>query len=171
MYIRETDDDGIAEDKVVYINDLYATRRLDDPELGECIVMRLHMPMDGVREFTVPLQVAVSRDEFKKAMARKGVFMTNMDGIVKYMKTWIDELQLTTQADMARRQFGWTDEDCSSFVLGDKEIFPDRMDHNAPSATTGAMFPAFRSKGTLRGGSIRPTSSTSLAWSYISTSY
>ena len=151
VYIRETDDDGIAEDKVVYINDLYATRRLDDPELGECIVMRLHMPMDGVREFTVPLQVAVSRDEFKKAMARKGVFMTNMDGIVKYMKTWIDELQLTTQADMARRQFGWTDEDCSSFVLGDKEIFPDRMDHNAPSATTGAMFPAFRSKGTLQG--------------------
>jgi len=77
--------------------------------------------------------------------------MTNMDGIVKYMKTWIDELQLTTQADMARRQFGWTDDKCSSFVLGDKEIFPDRTDHNAPSATTGAMFPAFRSKGTLQG--------------------
>ena len=151
VYIRSEDDDGIEEDKLVYINDLYATRRLDDPELGECIVMRLHMPMDGVREFTVPLQVAISRDEFKRAMARRGVFMTNMDGIVKYMKTWIDELQLTTQADMARRQFGWTDENCSSFVIGDKEIFPDRTDHNAPSATTGSMFPAFRSKGTLQG--------------------
>jgi len=151
VYIREADDDGVPEDKLIYINDLYATRRLDDPELGECIVMRLHMPMDGVREFTIPLQVAVARDEFKKAMARKGVFMTNMDGIVKYMKTWIDELQLTTQADMARRQFGWTDDSCSSFVLGDKEIFPDRTDHNAPSASTGSMFPAFRSKGTLQG--------------------
>ena len=49
----EKDEDVI--EVPVYHNDLYVVRRLHDKEQGECIVMRLHLPKDGVREFTITM--------------------------------------------------------------------------------------------------------------------
>jgi hypothetical protein len=60
-------------------------------------------------------------------------------------------MQFNAPADMARRQFGWTDDKCEAFVLGDKEIRADRVDHNPPSAATAHLFSAFGKKGSLEG--------------------
>ena len=68
-----------------------------------------------------------------------------------YEAGWVNKLQATTQADEARRQFGWVDEQMSAFVVGSKEIRADRVDHNPPSSSTVRMFPLFQSKGTLDG--------------------
>ena len=57
-----------SKDKLVYFNDLYVVRRLKDPEMGESLVMRLHLPKDGVREFTLPLTAVGSKDEFRKGL-------------------------------------------------------------------------------------------------------
>jgi|TARA_R110000822_G_scaffold307025_1_gene433686 hypothetical protein len=152
VYTRETLPDGSVGEKAVYHNDLYVVRRLWDSELGEAVVMRLHLPKDGVREFTIPLASVNSRDEFRKQMSMYGVAVSKkggMDEIMQYTTTWVNELQASSAADEAHKQFGWTDDDCSSFVLGNQEIFKDRIEFNPPSNQTVGLFPAFEPKGTL----------------------
>jgi hypothetical protein len=58
-------------------------------------------------------------------------------------------MQYTGKADSARRQFGWVDEEYEAFVIGDKEIRADRIDHNPPSSSTGHLFHAFQTKGNI----------------------
>ena len=149
IYIRARQPDGEMGEKLIYHNDLYVVRRLWDTELGEAIVMRLHLPKDGVREFTLPLTVANSREEFRKEMAKNGVAVSKMDEIMKYTTTWVNELQANSVADEAHKQFGWTDDDCTSFILGNQEIFKDRVEFNPPSNQTVGLFPAFEPRGTL----------------------
>ena len=149
IYTRVTLPDGEVTEKAIYHNDLYVVRRLWDAELGEAVVMRLHLPKDGVREFTLPLTAVNSREEFRKNMSMYGVAVSKMEDIMQYTTTWVNELQATTVADEAHKQFGWTDAECSSFVLGNQEIFKDRVEFNPPSSQTLSLFPAFEPKGTL----------------------
>ena len=151
VYIRSSNADGEIEEKMVYHNDLYIVKRIHDAEMGEAIVMRLHLPKDGVREFTVPLTAATSREEFRKHMAMQGVAVGKMDELMQYTTTWVNELQATITADEAHRQFGWTSKEMESFVLGNMEIYGDRIEFNPPSTNTAAIFHAFEPKGTMDG--------------------
>lgn len=130
VYTRVTLPDGDVTEKPIYHNDLYVVRRLWDGELGEAIVMRLHLPKDGVREFTIPLTAVNSREEFRKQMSMYGVAVSKMDEIMHYTTTWVNELQANSVADEAHKQFGWTDDQCKSFILGNQEIFGDRVEFN-----------------------------------------
>lgn len=151
VYVRKVDDEGEVEEKCIYHNDLYVIRRVRDPESGEGVVMRLHLPHDPVKEFTIPLTAVGSRDDFRKQMSAQGVGMLKMDDLMSYTMQWVNELQSVAKADEARRQFGWVGEDCASFVLGNREYFPDREGDNSPSATTMATIDHFKPKGTLQG--------------------
>lgn len=150
VYLRTHTVDGDVDERVVYHNDLYVTRRIRDPELGECLVIRLHLPRDGVREFLLPLSSATSREEFRKEMARQGVAVLKMDDLMGYISEWVNDLQAKTIADEARMQFGWTP-GLSSFVLGQYEYKKGRVDVNHPSSATAQYFPSFEPKGTLEG--------------------
>ena len=149
IYTRVTLPDGEVTEKAIYHNDLYVVRRLWDDELGEAVVMRLHLPKDGVREFTLPLTAVNSREEFRKHMSMYGVAVGKMDEIMHYTTTWVNELQANSMADEAHKQFGWTDDDCKSFILGNQEIFGGRVEFNPPSNQTVGLFPAFEPRGTL----------------------
>ena len=149
VYIRTRNADGDPDEKVIYHNDLYVVRRLRDVEIGEAIVMRLHLPKDGVREFTLPLTAVTSREEFRKYMSMQGVAVTRMDELMQYTTTWVNELQANSVADQAHRQFGWTGEDCESFILGNQEIFKDKVEFNPPSTQTAGLFPSFEPRGTM----------------------
>jgi hypothetical protein len=151
IFKRMKNKEGDPIEVPIYHNDFYVVRRLRDPDVGEAVVMRLHLPKDGVREFTVPLASILSKDEFRKHMAAHGVAVIKMEELMSYTASWVNKLQATTQADEARRQFGWVDEQMSAFVVGSKEIRADRVDHNPPSSSTVRMFPLFQSKGTLDG--------------------
>jgi len=144
-------DEEASKDKLVYFNDLYVVRRLKDPELGESLVMRLHLPKDGVREFTLPLTAVGSKDEFRKYLAMQGVAVLNVADLMEYTMRWVNELQFTTEAEEARRQFGWSDEKAESFALGNMLVYKDRVEVNAPSGATVGLFPYFQPKGTLEG--------------------
>lgn len=139
----------------VYHNDLYVVKRIRDPELGECAVLRLHLPRDGVREFTVPLTAIGTKDEFRKHLAIQGVAVIKTDELMAYINQWVNDLQTKTVADEARRQFGWVDDDpnvgMDCFILGNMEIYKDRINVNSPSSKTIDLFPAFVPKGTLEG--------------------
>ena len=133
----------------IYHNDIYVVRRMVDEETGEAVLVRLHLPKDGVREFTIPLTAIGSKEEFRKHVAAKGVAMVKVDELMYYISDWVNYLQLNNAADIAKRQFGWTDDEFSSFVVGEKEIFADRIELNPPSKPTARLFPKFRSRGTL----------------------
>ena len=149
IYTRVTLPDGEVTEKAIYHNDLYVVRRLWDGELAEAIVMRLHLPKDGVREFTIPLTAVNSKEEFRKQMSMYGVAVSKMDEIMHYTTTWVNELQANSMADEAHKQFGWTSDECKSFILGNQEIFGDRVEFNPPSNQTIGLFPSFEPKGTL----------------------
>ena len=141
--------EGEDKDVMVYFNDLYVVRRLKDPELGESVVMRLHLPRDGVREFTLPLTAVGTKDEFRKYLATQGVAVLNVAELMEYTMRWVNELQFTAEADEARRQFGWTDDEGKSFALGNMEVFADRVEVSSPSSATVGLFPIFQPRGTL----------------------
>ena len=149
VYIKNVSVDGEVDESVIYHNDIYITRRLLDIEAGEGVVCRIHLPKDGIREFTMPLTSVTSREEFRKQMSMQGVAVPRIDELMQYMITWVNELQATSTADTAHRQFGWVDDECSAFIVGDKEIRPDETRHNPPSTPTGALIPYLQPKGTL----------------------
>ena len=150
VFLRSSNADGDIEEEVVYHHDIYITRRLHDFELGETLVFRLHLPRDGVRQFNVPLTHVTSREEFRKCMAKEGVTAWGkaLDKLMVYTTKWIDELQRTTMADEAHRQFGWVGDEMGSFVLGDKLVTATDVEFNPPSSATAGLIGAFEPKGT-----------------------
>lgn len=157
VFIKMRDDDGDPYDDCVYVNDLYFVRRVYDANEGEALVARLHLPRDGVREFTITLGQATSPDELRKVLSARGVVANSKkawEKIMVYANSWVSHLQSNTVADTAHRQFGWTDDETlESFVLGPKEIFADRLEYNPPTTETAALMPAFKATGTLEGWS------------------
>jgi hypothetical protein len=151
VYVRFTNADGDPEDKQIYHNDLYVIKRIRDVEIGEAIVMRLHLPRDGVREFTVPLTSVTSKEELRKQLSMQGIAVTRMDELMQYTTTWVNELQMQSEADEARRQFGWADDEFSGFVLGNEEVRKDEIKFNPPATPTLPLFHLFKPKGTLEG--------------------
>lgn len=151
IFKKAKDKEGDPIEVAVYHNDLYITKRVLDPEVGESVVMRLHLPKDGVREFTVPLVGLLSKDEFRKHVAPKGVAVLDMGELMSYTNSWVNKLQATAAADLANRQFGWSDDRRIAFIVGEKDIRADRVEINPPSKSTKDMFPALESKGTMEG--------------------
>jgi hypothetical protein len=149
VYLRTKNSDGDLDEKLIYHNDLYVVERVRDDDKGECVVMRLHLPKDGVEDFTVPLTSVTSREEFRKEMSKKGVAVPRTEELMHYTTTWVNELQATTAASDAHIQFGWKDDTFKSFILGDRQIFGDKIVHNPPSGKTEHLFHMFEPKGTL----------------------
>ena len=135
IYRKPSEDEG--EPTLVYENDLYVVKRMTDPEAGEVALFRLHLPRDGVKEFTIPLTITSVKEELRKALARQGValFVSQLNDMLTYVTTFIKNLQVIKKAEVMRNQFGWADND-SKFVLGDKEITKDGTFYSPPSSTT-----------------------------------
>lgn len=137
------------DDTLVYENDLYVVKRLDDPELGEMVWMRLHMPRDGIKEFSIPLTSVLTKEKLRDVIASKGVAALGkqMDLIMAYITKWVKELQAMTNAEKSRMQFGWTKDD--TFVIGDREIRAGEIVYSPPSSATAGYVPMFAKTGTL----------------------
>tara|TARA_R110002020_G_scaffold259120_1_gene473048 strand:+ start:3604 stop:6429 length:2826 start_codon:yes stop_codon:yes gene_type:complete len=150
VYIRSTVD-GEVNEECLYHHDLYVTRLLHDASLGGYVVVfNLHLPHDGVREFTIPMASITSKEEFRKAVATNGVtaWGGTLEKLMRYTTRWIDELQMANAADEAHLQFGWTNKDMKEFVLGDTLVRGTDVDYNPPSKKTAGLFPAFVPEGT-----------------------
>ena len=137
------------EDTLVYENDLYVVKRLEDPEIGEMVWMRLHMPRDGIREFSIPLTHVLAKDKLRDIIAAKGVAALGkqMELIMAYITKWVKELQTIANAEKSRLQFGWTPED--TFIIGDREIKVGEIIYSPPSSATASYIPVYSKKGTL----------------------
>lgn len=151
VYVRTTDDEGEIEERCIYHNDIYVTHRLNDPDLGEVVAMKLHLPRDEPREFTVPLTAVTSREDFRKYVSQQGITVwgKELEALMVYTTQWIHELQANKESIEARRQFGWTDEEMTTFILGDSAITATGIDYNPPSSSTAGLFHAFTQRGKL----------------------
>ena len=150
VFLRVKDKDGNLDEVEVYKSDLYLTQRLRDPMLGPCYLFRHHTKREGIHEFVVPSIKLSSKDEFRKEMGMNDIFLLKPDGLMHYVSRWVAELQATQDEIKVKTQFGWTD-DYESFVIGDREIFANKIVPNPPGGRTAQYFPDFRKRGTLEG--------------------
>jgi len=137
IYRRPAMDDEESEPQLVYEHDLYVLKRMHDPESGETLLFRLHLPRDGVREFSVPLAAAVVKEKLRDALAPHGVAPTGkqIESLLFYVTSFVKNLQYANKAEIMRTQFGWVDKD-SKFILGDREITKDGVFYSPPSTVT-----------------------------------
>lgn len=149
IYKTGTSADGEPADKIVYEHDLYVTKRLTDPELGELIVLELHLPMDGRVEFEMPL-TALNTDTGKTILSSKGVAAIDkeMKEIIVYISKVVKELQAKYRADKSRQQFGWCDEN-TKFVIGHSEFHSQGKNYSPSSATTKDFIDAMTPTGDM----------------------
>lgn len=129
---------GDEDPTLVYEHDLYVVKRMKDPEIGETVLIRLHLPQDGAKEFTIPASALAGKDEPKKILGQHGVLArgAQMDNIIGFIISCAKDIQLSRKAEQMRTQFGWTDKD-SKFILGDKEITAEGIYYSPPSTQTG----------------------------------
>lgn len=142
---------GESFDTQIYENDFYPTMRLSDRNYGEAIVFRLHLPQDGIREFTIPLRDIITPDKFKSAVASQGVAASNkqLQELQMYSIKYVKELQRKYKSTEARMQFGWHDNN-ETIVLGTRAYTKSgKTEYNPASSTTAALINAFEPKGSL----------------------
>lgn len=133
-------DDAEAEPRMVYANDFYVVKRMHDPGEGDSALMRLHLPQDGLREFTVAMSKVTQKDELRKILSANGVYSygKRFDMLMEYVLASAENLQDRQKAEIMRQQFGWVDGN-SRFVLGDQEMTVDGNIYSPPSKATGKL--------------------------------
>jgi hypothetical protein len=148
VFVHTKDKDNNDKDEVVYPYDFYVVKRITDPDVGETLLLRLHLPKDGVREFIMPLASVLSKDKFRETIASHGmaVLSKQQDVLMWYVTKWAEELQMANKAEKAHKQFGWT-EDESAIIVGDREIRATEIGYNPPSTPTLPIIPLFTPKG------------------------
>lgn len=152
-YKSTTSTEGEEEEKdtLIYEYDFYVVKRLTDPDVGECLWMRLHMPKDGIREFSAPLASVLSKDKLREILAYQGVtaYGKRLDAIMGYVTKWVQELQQIAEAEKARRQFGWHDND-TKFIIGNREITATGVNYSPSSSQTSEVSGFYYRKGDVR---------------------
>lgn len=142
--------DDEEEAPIVYEHDLYVVKLMTDPEDGEVALFRLHLPMEGRKEFSIPLVHVSTKDELRKALAKQGVmaFPKQNENLHLFVTTFIKNLQYKMRAEVMRTQFGWAEDD-SKIILGDKEITRDGTFYSPPSHSTRTIAEKMDAKGSF----------------------
>ncbi len=133
IYMQMAEGDPV----LIYEHDLHVVKRMEDPVLGETLLLRLHLPQDGVKEFALQLSSLVVKERLREELASRGVAAgeAQTKNLLNYLITATKNIQLTNKAEIMRTQFGWADND-SKFILGDREITKDGAFYSPPSSTT-----------------------------------
>jgi len=151
IYTKEEDEEGKRGVECVYEYDLFVVKRLFDPASGETILLRLSLPKDGTKDFSITTEELLSKDEFRKKVSFNGVLakQTQMQNITNYVIDCAKELQVVQEVETMRLQFGWADED-SKFILGSREIGPSYVRYSPPSKSTVEVAGALVATGSLQ---------------------
>lgn len=148
VYRRASDEE--EEPTLVYENLIYVVKRMHDPGEGEVALVRLHLPRDGVREFSVPLSTIVVKEKLREKLAQNGVAagQKQMEALSTYLIVFIKNLQVANKAELMRTQFGWADGD-TKIIIGDREIGVEGTYYSPPSVATKTVSEYMRPMGTL----------------------
>ena len=99
---EETDDDPESGVKLVYEYDLFLMKRLYDPQQGETVLIRLSLPRDKVKEFSITLVEALSKEELRKVMSFHGVIALpgQMNRILNYLVACAKGMQVEQELSL-----------------------------------------------------------------------
>ena len=126
----------IQDDPELIIHtDVFPIKRMYSPHDGECLVMRVVLPRDPVREFILPMRDVTAIDRLKAKLSENGVTFDPVyaSRIASYLTKWMAYLMNIQKADIMRVQQGWT-EDFKSFVLGNNEYMADGTVQHCPTS-------------------------------------
>jgi hypothetical protein len=148
VYIEIRDDDGGSDAINIYEHDLYIVKRLHDPAKGESVWIRLHLPKDGVKEFSMPATDAMTSEKLRDKLGYYGVIAgkKQMDAIMGYMIASAKNLQHSMELEVMRDQFGWADKD-KKFIIGEQEVSAEKVAYSPPSVATGSLADYLKPKG------------------------
>ena len=135
---------------IVYENDFYVEKVMNNAD-GYLALCKLHLPWDGVKEFTVPTSSLADPRGARALLASEGVIITsqrNWELLLRYVNLSVREQQNQRRSEKMRQQFGWADKD-TKFIVGDREITADGIYHSPPSTTTSVMVNLLQPKGSL----------------------
>jgi hypothetical protein len=142
-------EDGTTEDVLLYQNDFYAYARLYDPEEGQVLACRLHLPLDGVRVFNIPLKAVGSRDKLREIICGQGVAAEDkaLAELSRYLIASTKELERMQNEEKARTQMGWQLD--KSFIVGAREYSKAGIRNCPPSNSTTNYQNMFRMEGDM----------------------
>jgi len=152
VWRRVTDKDGNTDEILIYQRDLYPVKRMRDPISGPCYEFEHHTAREGVATFVASNVQLSGKEEFRKVMAMNDIFVLSKqaDELMQYIAVWLEKMRKSVPFIHVRTQFGWT-EKRKSFVIGDREVFADKIEPNPPGGRTAQYFPHFEKAGTLEG--------------------
>lgn len=149
LYKRMKAEDGTFDDVLVYDDDFYAHARLYDPVDGQVLACRLHLPLDGIRNFNIPVQSIGAKDELRKILGKQGIAAS--DFTIKELSSYLiassSELKHMQKEEKARTQMGWQED--GSFVVGNREYSKSGIRHCPPSNATMNYQHMFRMEGSM----------------------
>lgn len=145
------DDDGDADGhELVYPHDLYVYKRMRDPEQGDVICLRHHLPHDGVREFIVTQKEVGAPDKLRDRLAEQGVAAfsnAQVQKLQRFIGLSIQDLQARGVAEMLFSRFGWTPD--NTFIVGNREYTKEGVRHAPVSRNLEKYVNWFTPKGSL----------------------
>lgn len=145
-------DDGEADTTVmIYENDIWVQKILNDPNHGAMLQIARILPKDGMKEFTIPLSFVYKKDKCSEFLGYHHVAVQPalMPKMQKYLVDWVKFIQPQREAEEAREQFGWHDND-TKFLIGGREIRSDgTVVFSPPCSTTEEIVSLYMAKGEL----------------------
>jgi hypothetical protein len=157
MEVQDGDETPEQIEDVIYENDLWVKKRLDDPHHGGSSIQIVHIEPQGpnepkkVTEFIAPLTAIGKRDKCQELLTFHGVYKAitprTLGLLQKYFEDWVAELK--AKPEQARASFGWHDNN-TSFVMGSREVALDKGILFSPtSASTDEVTPLYQREGSL----------------------
>lgn len=135
---------------LIYPRDIYPTKRMNDPRMGDVVVIKYHSPTDGVKTFPILNSCVADMISMRVELAKHGVLCAGrkFDELAFYLIHAINHLQEDKKAESMRLQMGWADKH-SRFIIGDREITKDGIYHSPPSGATRETADKMTPTGTL----------------------
>ena len=154
--VKITDKKGVSysDDLVVYEYEMIAIRHVRSNADGNCLVVHVKHPHDGLLEFLLPMSVVYDLAELRKTLTSNGLYYDNKQQeelIMRYFIDWAKDMQKRNKYDVMYDQMGWN-EDKTTFVLGSTEISQDGSEKTTPISTLArSVAPFLSTSGTYEG--------------------
>jgi hypothetical protein len=151
-----TDKKGVVhkEDKLIYEYTVKAVRHVRSSAEGNCLVINVWHPHDGLQEFILPMTAVYEKSELRKALTSQGIYYESIEQeglIMEYFINWAKDMQKKNKYDVMYDQMGWND-DKTSFVIGSMEIAKDGSEKSTPiSPLAKSVAPFLSQSGSYEG--------------------
>ena len=123
------------EDQVlIYEYEMIIVRHLRSSIDGNCLLVNVRYPHDGLLEFTLPMKTVYDLAGLREILTSQGIYYESKqqeDYIMKYFIDWAQDMQRKGKYDTMYDQMGWN-QDRSAFVLGRREIKRDGTEKDTP---------------------------------------